>query len=163
MQPLKNFPAFYGTRRYITAFTRALHWSLSWARSIQSIQSQPISLRFILILSTHLRLGLHCGLFPSGFATNILYAFISLIRVTYPAHLTLLDLIILIILGEEYKLRSFTYRNPVIKYYPAKSGWNDNSCVTDIFWIISPFHIRTISFNFYLLLVHLTMPSVAQD
>jgi hypothetical protein len=29
LQPLKNFPAFYGTRRFITAFTRALHWSLS--------------------------------------------------------------------------------------------------------------------------------------
>jgi hypothetical protein len=28
-QPLKNFPAFYGTRRFITMFTRALHWSLS--------------------------------------------------------------------------------------------------------------------------------------
>jgi hypothetical protein len=26
---LKNFPAFYGTRRFITVFTRALHWSLS--------------------------------------------------------------------------------------------------------------------------------------
>jgi hypothetical protein len=39
-------------------FTRALHWSLSWARSIQSIPSHPISLRSILILSTHLRLCL---------------------------------------------------------------------------------------------------------
>jgi hypothetical protein len=37
VQSLKNFPAFYGTRRFITVFTRALHWSLSWARSIQSI------------------------------------------------------------------------------------------------------------------------------
>jgi hypothetical protein len=37
VQLLKNFPAFYGTRRFITVFTRALHWSLSWARSIQSI------------------------------------------------------------------------------------------------------------------------------
>jgi hypothetical protein len=36
VQPLKNFPACYGTRRFITAFTRALHWSLSWAISIQS-------------------------------------------------------------------------------------------------------------------------------
>jgi hypothetical protein len=34
VQPLKKFPAFYGTRRFITVFTRALHWSLSWARSI---------------------------------------------------------------------------------------------------------------------------------
>jgi hypothetical protein len=31
-------------------FTRALHWSLSWARSIQSIPSHPISLRSILTL-----------------------------------------------------------------------------------------------------------------
>jgi hypothetical protein len=28
-QILKNFPTFYGTRRFITAFTRAIHWSLS--------------------------------------------------------------------------------------------------------------------------------------
>jgi hypothetical protein len=74
VQPLKNFPTFYGTRRFITVFTRALHWSLSWARSIQSILSHPISLRTILILSTYLRLGLPCGLFPSGFRTNILHA-----------------------------------------------------------------------------------------
>jgi hypothetical protein len=26
---LKNFPAFYGTRRLITVFTRSLQWSLS--------------------------------------------------------------------------------------------------------------------------------------
>jgi hypothetical protein len=25
----KKFSAFYGTRRFITVFTRALHWSLS--------------------------------------------------------------------------------------------------------------------------------------
>jgi hypothetical protein len=32
VQLLKNFPAFYGTRRLITVFTRALHWSLSLTR-----------------------------------------------------------------------------------------------------------------------------------
>jgi hypothetical protein len=62
VQPLKNFPAFYGTRRFITVFTRALHWSLFRARSIQSIPSLPVSLRSILILSTHLCLGLPSGL-----------------------------------------------------------------------------------------------------
>jgi hypothetical protein len=36
--------------------------------------SCPISLRSILIPSTHLRLGLSSGLFPSGFPTNNLYA-----------------------------------------------------------------------------------------
>jgi len=34
---LKMFPAFYGTRRFITAFIRVLHPALSWVRSIQSI------------------------------------------------------------------------------------------------------------------------------
>jgi hypothetical protein len=32
VQPFKNFPAFYGTRRFITVFTRALHWSPSYLR-----------------------------------------------------------------------------------------------------------------------------------
>jgi hypothetical protein len=38
----------------------------------QSNPLHPIPLRSILILSTHLRLGLPSGLFPSGFPTNIL-------------------------------------------------------------------------------------------
>jgi hypothetical protein len=50
-QLVKIFAAFYGNRRFVTVFTRARHWSLSWARCIQSTPSHPISLRFILMLS----------------------------------------------------------------------------------------------------------------
>jgi hypothetical protein len=37
MKPLDSFQAFYGTRRFITAFTRALHLPLSFAGPLQSI------------------------------------------------------------------------------------------------------------------------------
>jgi hypothetical protein len=96
VQLLKNFPAFYGTQRFITVFTIALRRSLSWARTIQSIPHRP-SLRSVLLLSTHLRLGLPSGLSPPGFLTNILYAFLVPIRATCPTP-------ILINLGETYKM-----------------------------------------------------------
>ena len=60
------------TPRFITALTSVHHLSLSWTSPIQSIYPHPTSWRPILI-STHLRLGLPCGLFPSGFPTKTLY------------------------------------------------------------------------------------------
>jgi len=100
----KKFPTFYGTRSFIAAFTSARHLSLSWASLIQSIPPHPTSWRFILILSSHLHLGLPSGLFPSGFPTKNLYTPLpSPIHATCPGHLILLDFITRKILGEEYR------------------------------------------------------------
>ena len=43
LQLVKKFPALYGTRRFITAFTSFRHPSLSWASPIQSPYPQPTS------------------------------------------------------------------------------------------------------------------------
>ena len=72
-QLVKKFPAFHATRRFITALTSVRHLSLSWASPIQSIYPNPTSCKSILILSTHLRLGLRSGLLPSGFPSKTLY------------------------------------------------------------------------------------------
>jgi hypothetical protein len=58
LQLVKKFPAFHGTPRFITALTSVRHLSLSWASPIQSIYPHPNTCRSVLILSTHLRLGL---------------------------------------------------------------------------------------------------------
>jgi hypothetical protein len=68
-----NFPAYYGNRWFIAVCTRALHWSLSSARSIQSTPPHSLPLRSILILSTRIRLGPPSGLFPSGSSPHICY------------------------------------------------------------------------------------------
>jgi len=57
----QEIPRIFGTRRFVTVFTSARHLSLSWANSIQSSQPPPTSWRSILILSSHLRLGLPNG------------------------------------------------------------------------------------------------------
>jgi len=77
LQLVKKFPAFHGNPRFITALTSVRHLSLSWASPIQSIYPQPTSWRSILILSTHLRLGLPSGLLPSGFPKKTLYTPLS--------------------------------------------------------------------------------------
>jgi len=58
LQLVKKFLTFYGTWRFITAFTSAHHLSLSWATLNQSIPPHPTSWRSILILSSHLSQGL---------------------------------------------------------------------------------------------------------
>jgi hypothetical protein len=103
---VRKFLIFCATRGFITMYINVRHWSLSWTGYINFTPSHPISLRFMLILSCHLRLGLTSCLFPSGFPNKILYSFLtSTLRPTCPAHL-LLDFITLIIFCVMYKLWS---------------------------------------------------------
>jgi hypothetical protein len=82
---VKNFPAVYGTRRFITSFVTVRHWSLSWVKCMQSTHSLLISLKSILKLFTYLHLALLSGLFLSSFLTKNLYAFfVSSICATGP-------------------------------------------------------------------------------
>jgi hypothetical protein len=98
--PLDNFPALFGTRMFITEFRRDFHLFLFWAGQDWSGPGEEQ-------VETLVSLGLLSGLFPSGFPTNNLHAFLFFPnRATRLAHLILFDLIILIILGEEYKSRS---------------------------------------------------------
>ena len=88
LQLVKKFPSFHGTRRFINALTSVRHLSLSWANPIQSIYPHPTSWRSILILSTHLGLGLPNGLLPSGFPTKTLYTPLSNLYVQFCANIS---------------------------------------------------------------------------
>ena len=88
---MRKFSAFYRPWRFITVFTTAHHFSLSWARSIHSTTSQPIYLISILVLLSHLSLGVQIGLFLLGFLTKNLHApLLSPLRAICPTHLILL-------------------------------------------------------------------------
>jgi len=98
-QPVKKYPAFYGTRKFNITFT-----TVHLLRHLDPVHaSHPTSWSSILILYTHLRLGLPSGLslsfrFPHQ---NPVYASALPIRATCPAHLILFDFVTRTIYGEQ--------------------------------------------------------------
>jgi hypothetical protein len=108
----RGFPYISWNPTDYSVLTRALHWSLSCAISVKSIPPNSIPWRPILILLSHLCLGLPTGLFPFGSPDKTLYVFLLFpTSVTCPAHGILLGWIILIIFGIEQNLRNCSLCN----------------------------------------------------
>jgi len=73
--------------------------------SVYSTPLNPTSVRFTLVLSSHLYLGLPSCLFLWGFPAKILYIFLqSMMCATHPVHNKLLYITFKTIMGEEHKL-----------------------------------------------------------
>ena len=70
---IKKFSAFYGTRMFITTFTNARHLSLPEPDQSSPCPHYTTSRKYILILSSHLKLGLPSCLFPLRFPNKTLY------------------------------------------------------------------------------------------
>jgi hypothetical protein len=99
---LAKFPDCHGTQRLITVSTRASPYPEPDESSLH-----PLSLKLI-VISSHLHLGLLNSLFPPGFPTNILYMLGSSMCAAYSAHLNR-DLVIIIL--AEFKLRGSAFCN----------------------------------------------------
>jgi len=67
-------PALHGSRRFITAFTKARHWSLPWVSWIQSTLSHHIFQDPFKYYPPVYAYGSQVVPSPSGFLDNILYA-----------------------------------------------------------------------------------------
>ena len=103
-QPVKKFPAFYGTRKFITAFTSAQHLSLTWARSIQSMPPHSTFRRSISRTP-----GSSERSFSLRFFTKTLYAPLS---PPYLSHALLIPFLILS--PEQYWMRSTDHKLLII-------------------------------------------------
>ena len=99
-----KFPAFYGTRKFIAAFTTVRHLSLYGTRSIWSTRPlHPTTQKSISILYSRLRLGLLGVSFPQV-SPQKPFSHLSLpLHATWHAHLSILHLITQMTYSEVYR------------------------------------------------------------
>jgi hypothetical protein len=79
-QPVKKYPLFYETWRFITVFTKARHQPLSWARWIQSKPPTPLSpkIHFNIILPPKPK--------PSEWSLPFRLSNRNFVRISRPSH-----------------------------------------------------------------------------
>jgi glucan phosphoethanolaminetransferase (alkaline phosphatase superfamily) len=111
-------PKIYFSAHNSSPLVLILSW-MNLAHSTQRCISNTI------LISSHLRLGHPSGLFPSGFPTQTLSAFLfSPKRSSLPTHLIPLDLIILIIFDEWYEdMRSWQLNVNRNTYQDSLETW----------------------------------------
>ena len=108
-------------------------------------RSDTCFFQFILILSSHLRLGLPKDIFPAGVPVKILKALLpSFILATWPAHLSLLNLITLTILGEVRHLV------PLWLLRSSSSPPIVQCQLINLLWPTTTFHSKEVSIPFQL-------------
>lgn len=84
---VNKFPVFSGNRRFVAIFTTASHWSNSESDGFSPQTLHRISVRWTLILSSHLRLVLpNSPILQVFLSTSCMHFFISLMRATCPVH-----------------------------------------------------------------------------
>ena len=115
---LRKFSALYAIGRFITVFTTVRHLSLPWATSIQSTPSYPVSIIFILILSSHISLSRPSNVVPSVFPHhhNLCAA---LPHALYPTSISIF-LIWFSIFGEDHK--SWSHSKNILIQSPVTSS-----------------------------------------
>jgi hypothetical protein len=109
VQPFRKFPAILRNPKVHHRVRKSplLVTILSQFDPVPTIPSYLSKIH--LILSTHLRLGLPIGLFPSGFPTNILYAFILILLVIYK-----ITNKVCVVLLRCYKAAEFHHHSPTL-------------------------------------------------
>ena len=111
---MRKFSAFYGTRKFLTLFITAHHYSQFWARSVHSTTSQPIYLTSIFILLSHLSLSIKICLFPSGLPPK---TYMHLSSLPYVPHVPPVSFLSILPSGDVQIMKLFTMQSVLLPCY----------------------------------------------